>query len=160
MLPLRAIVDLGAIAMKGYSRISQRPSITGTSPSDRLVSYQNIRLGCLTLLQRSSRCILQLQPTGSQDTRWEGRSYPFAEGQSVYSTAPADWATGHSLEVFYPFAKKQSMYSTVPTDWATRWESLVPLQRCNPPPTTRGTGQKTEPMLCCIFIMPFIMLNS
>ena len=39
-------------------------SITGTSPSDCFVSYQ--------------------------DTCWQGRSYPFAVIQSVYSIAPAD----------------------------------------------------------------------
>ena len=50
----------------------------------------------LTPLQRSSWCILQPQPTGPQDTRW-GKSYPSAEKQSVYYTAPADWATGHLL---------------------------------------------------------------
>ena len=27
-----------------------------------------------------------------QDTCWEVESYPFAEKQSVYSTAAADWA--------------------------------------------------------------------
>ena len=31
-------------------------------------------------------------PSGYQDTRWEQRSYSSAEMQSVYSTAPADWA--------------------------------------------------------------------
>ena len=51
-----------------------------------------------------------------------GGSYPSAEKQSVYSTAPGDWATGHSLEqggVSYPSAEKQSVYSTAPGDWAT-----------------------------------------
>ena len=47
--------------------IPQSPSITGTSPSDCLVSYQGHSLG--------------------------GGSYPSAEVQSVYSTAPADWAS-------------------------------------------------------------------
>ena len=45
--------------------IPQSPSITVTSPSDRLVSYPGHSL--------------------------EG-SYPSAEVQSVYSTAPANWA--------------------------------------------------------------------
>ena len=48
-------------------RIPQSSSITGTSPSDCLVSYQ--------------------------DTHWAGAgSYSYAEVLSVYSTAPADWA--------------------------------------------------------------------
>ena len=45
--------------------IPKRSRITGTTPSDCLVSHQ--------------------------DTRWWG-SYPSAEMQSVYLTAPADWA--------------------------------------------------------------------
>ena len=48
----------------------------------------------------------------------EGGPYPSAEKQSVYSTAPANWVTGHSLEQFYPSAEMQSVYSTAPTDWA------------------------------------------
>ena len=72
MLPLRARVDLGAMAMKGYSAFPKAPGIAGTSPSDCLVSYPGHSLGGgLTPLQRSSRCILQSQPTGQ----------PFAEVQ-------------------------------------------------------------------------------
>ena len=51
-------------------RISQSSSITGASPSNGLMSYQ--------------------------DTREEVRSYRSTEMQSVYSTAQADWA-GWSL---------------------------------------------------------------
>ena len=43
--------------------------------------------------------------------------YPTTEKQSAYSTAPADWATGHSLWESYPAEKKQSVYSTAPADW-------------------------------------------
>ena len=50
---------------EGVLCIPQGPSITGTSPSDCLVSYAGHSLG---------------------------GSYPSAEVQSVYSTAPADWA--------------------------------------------------------------------
>ena len=55
----------GSNGDEGVLRIPQGPSITGTSPSDCLVSYPGRSL--------------------------EG-SYPSAEVQSVYSTAPADWA--------------------------------------------------------------------
>ena len=49
--------------------IPQSSSITGNSPSDCLVSYQDNRCGDLTALQRCSGCILQSpQPTGPQDT--------------------------------------------------------------------------------------------
>ena len=36
--------------------------------------------------------------TGPQDTCYGGGTFPFSEMQSVYSTAPSDWATGHSLQ--------------------------------------------------------------
>ena len=49
---------------KGVLRIPQSSSITGTSPSDCLMSSPGHSLGDLTHLQRSSRCILQPQPTG------------------------------------------------------------------------------------------------
>ena len=55
----------GSNGNEGVLRILQSPSITGTSPSDCLVSYQ--------------------------DTHGRG-VYPSAEVQSVYPTAPADWA--------------------------------------------------------------------
>ena len=50
---------------KGVLHIPQSSSITGTSPSDYLVSYLRHSLG---------------------------KSYPSAEVQLVYSTAQADWA--------------------------------------------------------------------
>ena len=46
-------------------------------------------------------------------------SYPSVEKRSVYSTAPADWATGHSLGRYYPSAEMQSVYYTAPANWAT-----------------------------------------
>ena len=60
----------GSDAKEGLLRISQSSSITGTSPSDCLMSYHGHSLG---------------------------ESYLSAEKLSVYSTAPADWATRHSL---------------------------------------------------------------
>ena len=58
-------VGHGSDRNKGVLHIPQRPSITRTSPSDCLVSYPGLSLG---------------------------GSYPSVEVQSVYSTAPADWA--------------------------------------------------------------------
>ena len=55
----------GSNGNKGVLLIPQSSSSTGTSPSDCLVSYTGHSLG---------------------------RSYHSAEVQSVYSTAPADWA--------------------------------------------------------------------
>ena len=56
---------LGSNGNEGVLYIPQSSSITWTSPSDCLVSYPGPSLR---------------------------RSYPSAEMQSVYSTAPADWA--------------------------------------------------------------------
>ena len=50
-------------------RIPQSSSITGTSPSDCLVSYPEQPLWGLTPLQRSRLCILQPHPTG-QPRKW------------------------------------------------------------------------------------------
>ena len=44
--------------------ISQRSSITGTSPSDCLMLYPGLSLRGLTPLHRCNRCILQPQPIG------------------------------------------------------------------------------------------------
>ena len=52
-------------------RILQSSSITGTSPSDCLVSYQNTHWGLgLTSLQRSSWYIQQPQPSGQKKNIW------------------------------------------------------------------------------------------
>ena len=53
-------MDLGPLAMKRCSAFPKDPG----SPSDRLVSYPGLSLGCLTPLQRGSRYIQQPQPTG------------------------------------------------------------------------------------------------
>ena len=57
MRPLRARVDLGAIAMKGYSAFPKAPVLLEPHQDTRWEEE-------LTPLQRSSRCILQPQPTG------------------------------------------------------------------------------------------------
>ena len=54
----------GSNGNEGVPINPQGPSITGTSPSDCLVSYPGNSLGGLTPLQRCSQCILQPQPTG------------------------------------------------------------------------------------------------
>ena len=56
----------GSNVNKGVLRIPQSSSITGTSSSDCLVSYQDTLCWGLTPLQRSSQCILQPQPTGQK----------------------------------------------------------------------------------------------
>ena len=58
---------------EGVLRITQSPSITGTSPSDCLVLYPGHSLG---------------------------KSYPSAEMQSVYPTAQADSVERQGLRIF------------------------------------------------------------
>ena len=65
MLPLRATVDLGAMATKRCSAFPKAPAL--------LWPHHQI-----------DKCHIQ-------NTHWRN-SYPSAEVQSVYSTAPADWA--------------------------------------------------------------------
>ena len=48
--------------------------------------------------------------------RW---SYPFADGQSLYSTAPADWAR-----------KVQLVYSTTPADWVNNIQYRMMESKC------------------------------
>ena len=63
MLPLRARLDLGAIAKNGYSAFPK----AGTSPLDCLVPVSEHSLGeDLTPLQRNNRCIIQLQLTAPE----------------------------------------------------------------------------------------------
>ena len=66
----------GYVTNKGVLRIPQSSSITGTSPSDGLVSYSEHSLG----------------------------GYPSIEMQSEYSTAQADWAM--ILEEHEDFSKR------------------------------------------------------
>ncbi len=83
MLPLRGQSGPGSDGDKAVLYIPQSSSITGTSPSDFLVSDPG----------HSSR---------------GGGSYPSAEKHSVYSTAPANWAMGMESD---SSAEMQSAYS-------------------------------------------------
>ena len=56
----------GGDGNEGVFHIPQGSSITRTSPSDCLESYPRLSLRGLAPLQRSSRCILQLQPSGQK----------------------------------------------------------------------------------------------
>ena len=63
MLPLQARVDLGAMAMKGYSAFPEAP---GTSPSHCLVSYLGHSSGEFLPLCRGAVSVFYSppQPTG------------------------------------------------------------------------------------------------
>ena len=89
MLPLRARVDLGAMAIKGYSALPKAPE--SLEPRHEIV-YCHI-----------------------QDTRMGGGSYSAAEVQSVYSTAPADWAK----------SKKRDKYLDLVSELRKLWTMRV-----------------------------------
>ena len=119
---LTHIVDMGAITMNGFSAFPKASALL--DPQHHIVyrHIQDTHSGCLsslqrwsrciqqpeltrpqdtrwggflTPLQRCSRCILQPQPTAPQDTRWKRVTYPLVEMQSVYSTASVDSAKKH-----------------------------------------------------------------
>ena len=66
MLPLQARVDLGAMAMKGYSAFPKAPALL--EPYHQIVycHIQDTPWGGLTPLWRCSQCILQPQLTGQK----------------------------------------------------------------------------------------------
>ena len=64
MLPLRACVDQEALKMKGYSAFPKALSLQEPHHQIVLCRIQDAHCRGLTPLQRGSRCILQLQPTG------------------------------------------------------------------------------------------------
>ena len=66
MLPFQARVDLGAMAMKGYSAFLKVPELLETHIRLLSVIYRTLMGG--------------------------GESYPCAEVLSMYFTAPVDWA--------------------------------------------------------------------
>ena len=70
--------------------------------------------------------------TGPQDTRWWILA-PLQRCKSVYSTAPDEWDTGHSLGEPHISAEKQSVYSTSLATGTqdTCWGSLNPPKRCS-----------------------------
>ena len=71
----------GSDGNEGVLRILQSSSITGTSPSDCLVSYAGHLLVFFTPLLKSSRCILQPQPSGQELDRRVWREYPKSENE-------------------------------------------------------------------------------
>ena len=108
---------LGRDSNKWVLRVLQNSSINGTSQSNCL---GHSLVGGLTPLQRSSRCILQPQPTGPQDTRW-GEAYPSAEKQLEYSKAPVDWAIG--------YVEKAKRNIRTPNEWIQKMAQKVYMSR-------------------------------
>ena len=99
---------------------AEMQSMYSTAPSDWTLCW-----GSLTPLQRCSQCILQPQATGL----FVGGVLPLCRDavNVFYSPKRLDSLLGES----YPSAEMQSMYSTAPSDWTLCWGSLTPLQRCS-----------------------------
>ena len=116
VLQLWAKVDLGAMAMKGYSAFSKSPVI---SPSDYLVSYpgNSLEVG-LTYLKSCSGVFCNSCRLDHR-TLVGGGVLPHWSDAAVYFAAPTDWPTGHSLvRVLHPYWD-EAVYFAAPTDWPT-----------------------------------------
>ena len=97
----------------------------------QLTGPQNTRWGNLTPLKRCSWCILQLQLTGPQNTRW-GILPLCRDAVGVFYSSSR---LGHRTLVggIYPSAEFQLRYSAAPAGWATEHSLLEStlLKRCS-----------------------------
>ena len=104
---------------KSYSS-AEMQSVYSTAPG-----YWATLWGSLPPLLRCSRCILQPHVIGQL----------FREVLSLCWDAVGVFDSprllGNSLGKSSPSAEMQSVYSTAPGDWATLWGSLIPLLRCS-----------------------------
>ena len=128
--------------MKGCSAFRKAPAslfnviymtlVVGFYPSAEVQSVYTttqanwaIRGGRLTPLQRCSRCILPLKPTGL----FVVGDLPLCRGAvGVYYHSSQ---LGYSWWETYPSAEMQSVYTTTQANWAIRGGRLTPLQRCS-----------------------------
>ena len=102
----------------GYTTLSG-PGSYGNSAFPKIKHYWNlsIRSFCIvsrtlvegvSLLCRDEVGVFYNPSRLDHRTLVRGWDYPYAEMKSVYSTIPADWATGNSL-----------------------WDGIIPMQRCS-----------------------------
>ena len=66
VLPFWVRVDLGEMAIKGFSSFSKAPALMESPHQIAKCHIQDTRWRNLASLQRSSQCILQPQPTGPE----------------------------------------------------------------------------------------------
>ena len=116
MLPL---CGLGNNSNKGVLCILQSSSITGASPSDCFVSYQDTHCKSLTPLQRCSWCILQPQPTGPHNFEAS-----FLTEDDAYNTCigPCGAASGNMNDLFI----YQTLVCTPPSRVSYIWSPPTP----------------------------------
>ena len=94
--------------------------VYSTAPADLNTDWT-----CLIPLQICSRCIIQPQLTR---THIGGVLFLWRDAVGVFYSL--SWL-GHSLGESYPSAEMQLVYSTAPADRDTHWGRLIPLQRCS-----------------------------
>ena len=115
----------GSDGNEGLLHISQSSSITGTSPSDCLMSYLGHSLvggGILPLCREAVGAFYSPSQLGHMIFVVVG-SYLSAEKQSVYSIAPADWA----IILF-----NSTIYSSVFQNIYKQWGRIIfYLRFCN-----------------------------
>ena len=132
MLPLCARVNLWVMAIKEYSTFPKASVFL--EPHHQIVSCRIQATHCVsvTQLQRCSRCILQLQPTGSRDTCWEGVLPLCRDAVSVfYSSSQLGHGTLVGGRGSYPSAEMQAVYSTAPANWNISYHCLQVLTWSN-----------------------------
>ena len=87
-----------------------------------VISRKLVGTRFLTLCKR---CFLQPQPTGSLN----GGFLPLCrDAVDIFYNLSR---LGHSIGDSYPCAEMQLVYSTAPADWATQWGILTSLKRCS-----------------------------
>ena len=117
VLTLLARVDLGAMAIKEYSVFPKAPALL--EPCYQIVScyIQGTRWAVLPLC--SDAVGVFYSPSRLDHRTLDEGVYLSAEMQSVYSTAPVDWTTGHSMKEYTPSAEMQLLHFVAPSDWIT-----------------------------------------
>ena len=171
MRPLLVRVELRAMTMKEYSALLEPHHQIVLCHMQRGESYSSAEMQSVYSTDKATadrdigdslgevlpplrgyiQCILQPQPTGPQETHWEGPNSHYSDAvcvfyshsrqdhrrligrsltpitrmHSVYSTVAADWVTEHALVGSYPSAELQSVYFTAQANWAMRYIQKV-----------------------------------
>ena len=97
MLQLRARVDRGAMAIKGYSAFPKIPTLLETHHQIFSVIPKNSLGGVLLLCKEAEGVFYSLNLLGHMTLVMGVGFYSSAKKQSVYSTASTYWVTGHLL---------------------------------------------------------------
>ena len=128
-------VNLGAMVMKGYSLFPKAPSILEPHQQIFLYYIQNTCWKSLTPLQKSSRCILQFQPTEQYTKSFQ--IIQFSIGAQFSSFRPVDRALSdattlgqseagnNDIEGLLPITPNSSISEASPSDSLCHIRTLV-----------------------------------